>query len=72
MSDFKALVREQFNMLLIDQEAALAALPSMLPPDGETRREAFELIKQVLGASGELSAEDQHATGRGRPAVRRR
>ena len=27
LSDFKALVREQFNMLLIDQEAALAAIP---------------------------------------------
>ncbi len=30
---FKALVREQFNMLLIDPEAALAAIPSMLPAD---------------------------------------
>ena len=27
LSDFKALVREQFNMLLIDQEAALARNP---------------------------------------------
>ena len=59
LADFKALVREQFNMLLIDPEAALAALPSMLPPDAETRREAFELIKQVLGARGEMSAEDK-------------
>ena len=58
LSDFKALVREQFNMLLIDQEAALAAIPAMLPPDGETRLKAFELIRQVLGARGELSAED--------------
>ena len=29
---FKTVVREQFNMLLVDQEAALAAIPSMLPP----------------------------------------
>ena len=56
---FKALVREQFNMLLIDQAAALAALPSMLPPDAETRRTAFGLIKQVLTARGELSAQDE-------------
>ena len=54
LSDFKALVREQFNMLLIDQEAALAAIPSMLPADAETRRKAFDLIKQVLSARGEL------------------
>jgi hypothetical protein len=63
LADFKALVREQFNMLLIDPEAALAALPSMLPPDAETRREAFELVKQVLGARGELSAEDRTRLG---------
>ncbi len=53
LSDFKALVREQFNMLLVDREAALAAIPSMLPADAETRRKAFDLIKQVLGARGE-------------------
>jgi pimeloyl-ACP methyl ester carboxylesterase len=56
---FKTLVREQFNMLLLDQEAALAAIPSMLPPDSEKRLEAFNLIRQVLGARGEMSAEDR-------------
>ena len=59
LSAFKALVRDQFNMLLIDQEAALAALPAMLPPDAETRHKAFELIKQVRGASGEWSADEE-------------
>jgi hypothetical protein len=59
LSVFKALVREQFNMLLVDSDAALAAIPSMLPPDAETRREAFGLIRQALGAIGEFSAEDK-------------
>jgi hypothetical protein len=58
LSAFKTLVREQFNMLHIDQDAALAAIPSMLPADAETRAKAFDLIRQVLGASGALSAED--------------
>jgi pimeloyl-ACP methyl ester carboxylesterase len=58
IAEFKALVREQFNILLIDQEAALAAIPSMLPPEVETREKAYELVQQVLGARGELSAED--------------
>ncbi len=58
LSAFKALVREQFSILLIDPEAALATIPSMLPPDGETRRKAFELIKQVMSVRGKLSAED--------------
>ena len=59
LADFKALVREQFNMLLIDQEAALRAIASMLPSDVEERRKAFDLIKQVLGARGEISPEDE-------------
>jgi hypothetical protein len=59
LSAFKSLVREQFNMLLIDHEAALAALPSMLPSDAETRREAFGLVRHVLSAVGEFSAEDR-------------
>jgi Protein of unknown function (DUF3141) len=59
LSEFKTLVREQFAMLLIDQQAALAALPSLLPPDAETRSEAFNLVTQVMAACGEISAEDE-------------
>lgn len=59
VSEFKAMVREQFNMLLIDPDAALRAIPSMLPPDAETRQKALGMIKQVLSARGELSPEDQ-------------
>ena len=58
LSDFKALVREQFSILLIDEDAALAAIPAMLPEDGKIRREALGLIRQVLGARGALSDED--------------
>ncbi len=59
LSTFKALVREQFNILLIDTEVALAAIPSMLPPEQETRRRAFELVKTALSARGEISGEDK-------------
>jgi hypothetical protein len=45
--------------LLVDQEAALAAIPSMLPPDSETREKAYGIINQILSARGELSAEDK-------------
>ena len=58
IADFKALVREQFYILLIDQEAALSAIPSMLPPEMEAREKGYELIKQVMSARGELSADD--------------
>jgi hypothetical protein len=59
LAEFKALVREQFYILLVDTEAALAALPSMLPPDADIRRKAFDLIRQIMNARGELSAEDK-------------
>jgi hypothetical protein len=59
LSVFKALVREQFYMLLVDEKAALAAIPGMLPADPEIRREAFGLVSLTLGARGEFSAEDQ-------------
>ena len=58
VAEFKELVREQFNILLIDQKAALEAIPSMLPSDPESREKALELIHQVLRARGELSVED--------------
>jgi hypothetical protein len=61
---FKALVREQFLMLLIDQEASLASIPSMLPPEPETRRKAFELIKELLSARGELTETDKERLAR--------
>jgi hypothetical protein len=51
-------------LLLIDAEAALQAIPSMLPDDPEVRQRAFNLIMQVLGARGEYSAEDRERIGR--------
>jgi pimeloyl-ACP methyl ester carboxylesterase len=58
LSAFKALVREQFNILLVDTEAALEAIPSLLPQEAEKRRHAFDLIRTTLSARGELSLED--------------
>ena len=43
----RALVREQFYMLLIDEEAALAAIPSMLPADAEARQQALRPRQEI-------------------------
>jgi len=59
LADFKSLVRDQSNMLLIDQKAALDAIAGMLPPDFETRRKAFDLIKQILEVRGVRAEENQ-------------
>jgi Protein of unknown function (DUF3141) len=57
IAEFKMLVREQFFMLLLDQEAALAAIPKMLPEDLDARRSVFTTIREVLSAAGEISGE---------------
>ncbi|WP_349537905.1 DUF3141 domain-containing protein [Bradyrhizobium sp. AS23.2] len=57
VAEFKMLVREQFFMLLLDQEAALAAIPAMLPQDMGARRAVFTAIREVLSAAGEISGE---------------
>jgi hypothetical protein len=58
LADFKALVREQFAILVLDQDAALAALPSMLPPEPAVRRTALSLVKQVMAARGDVAADE--------------
>jgi len=57
LADFKAMVREQFFMLLLDQEASLAAIPKMLPPNAQARRNGLTAIRDVLSASAEISGE---------------
>jgi hypothetical protein len=57
LSEFKAMVREQYFMLLIDTEAALKAIPALLPSDVETRRKGLTTLREVLSVAGELTGE---------------
>jgi pimeloyl-ACP methyl ester carboxylesterase len=57
LAQFKLLVREQFFMLLLDRERALAAIPGLLPKNAAQRRAAFAAIREVLSASAEISGE---------------
>jgi hypothetical protein len=56
-AQFKAMVREQFFMLLLDQEASLAAIPKLLPQNIDARRKGLDAIREVLSASAEVSGE---------------
>jgi Protein of unknown function (DUF3141) len=56
LAEFKAMVREQYFMLLIDPEAAFAALPELLP-DPSLRRKTLAAVRGVLSAAGEISGE---------------
>ena len=57
LAEFKAMVREQFFMLLLDQDASLAAIPKLLPQNMEMRRKGLDAIRDVLSASAEVSGE---------------
>lgn len=64
LAEFKALLREQYFMLLIDEGAVLAAIPDLLPPDTGARRKGLMMLEQVLSASGELGGESAERFGR--------
>jgi hypothetical protein len=55
--EFKSLVREQFFMLLLDQDASLAAIPKMLPQDMHHRQAVLTAIREVLSVGGDISGE---------------
>ena len=57
LAEFKALMREQYFMLLIDEDATLAAIPDLLPSDQEVRRKSFATLCQILSASGAITGE---------------
>jgi hypothetical protein len=58
------MVREQFLMLVIDSDAALAAIPAMLPDEPDVRKQAYEAIGRVLSSAGALSETDKQRLAR--------
>ena len=46
LAQFKTTAREQFFLLLLEPEAALAAIPKMLPADVAERRKGLAAIRK--------------------------
>jgi pimeloyl-ACP methyl ester carboxylesterase len=61
---FKEIVREQFLMLFLDEERAIAALPKLLPEDNRECEAALAMVRRVLGARGDLSEEGRRRLAR--------
>jgi hypothetical protein len=57
LGQFKQILREQFFALLLDREAALAAIPKMLPADAAARAKMLETIRRIVSAAGDLGEE---------------
>jgi hypothetical protein len=57
VSEFKAMARDQFLLLLLEPEATLAAIPKMLPTSVDERQKGLAAIREVLSASGAIFGE---------------
>jgi hypothetical protein len=56
-SKFKDVVKEQYLILLLDTERAIAVLPKLLPDDRRQCEEALALVRRVLASRGALPEE---------------
>jgi hypothetical protein len=54
---FKEIVKEQYLILLLDAERAIAALPKLLPEDRQQSQETLALVRRVLASRGPLPEE---------------
>ncbi|MGH8509262.1 MAG: DUF3141 domain-containing protein [Gammaproteobacteria bacterium] len=57
LAEFKEKLRDQFFMLLLDEESAVRAIPAMLPEDREQREQVYAIVREIMLAAGEPSEE---------------
>ena len=57
LARFKEIVKEQYLILLLDAERAIATLPKLLPANRRQCEEALALVRRVLAARGDLPEE---------------
>ena len=57
MADAKAMFRDQYMLLRLDEERAVRAIARLLPDDAQLRADGWRIVNDVLAASGELSDE---------------
>jgi hypothetical protein len=51
------VLREQYFSLMLDRDAALAAIPKMLPADAASRARILEILRRTVQAAGQVSGE---------------
>ena len=64
LAHFKEILRDQFLLLLMDEERAIAALPKLLGADSSERKAGLDALHRVLAARGALSAEAKRRLAR--------
>jgi hypothetical protein len=64
LAQMKDIVREQYLLIRLDEERAIAALPGLVGADGRQREVVLDAVHQVLAASGALSGEAKRRLAR--------
>ncbi len=59
LARFKAVAREQMQLVLLDAERAVNALPKLLNPDEPAGATALEALRRLLSARGPLEGESK-------------
>jgi hypothetical protein len=57
--ELKALFRDQYLLLRLDEERAIQAIPKLLPDDPQLRAAGWQVIQDILMASGDLTPQEQ-------------
>lgn len=57
--ELKQLFRDQYLLVRLDEERAIRAIPKLLPDDPELRAAAWQVVQDILSASGSLTPEEQ-------------
>ena len=65
LPQFKAMLREQFFLLRLDESAALAALPDLLPQDEDERKILLEIIREMTRRKGPVPRQPRLTQSRG-------
>jgi len=62
--DVKALFRDQYLLIRLDEERAIRAIPKLLPDSDPHRHAAWIAVRDVLAARGELAEEGRRRLDR--------
>ncbi len=57
--EYKALAKQQYMMLLLDEDRAISAIPHLLDRANGVEKQALDVIRHVIAASGTPSAEEE-------------
>jgi hypothetical protein len=64
MGQLKQMVKEQFLLVMLDADRAIAAIPKLLPKSIDERRDALDALHRMISARGALSGEGKRRLGR--------